>query len=62
MAFYTKNYCLNWTTRRTKDQTMQATLTINIPTQIKAKPANWSNYSKLGQNEYHCHLGYSWAT
>jgi hypothetical protein len=24
--------------------------------------ANWSNYSKLGQNEYHCHLGYSWAT
>jgi mRNA-degrading endonuclease RelE of RelBE toxin-antitoxin system len=23
--------------------------------------ANWHNYSKLGQNEYHCHLGYSWV-
>jgi len=21
---------------------------------------NWQNYSKLGPNEYHCHLGYSW--
>ena len=23
--------------------------------------ANWKNYSKLGRNEYHCHLGYSWV-
>jgi len=23
--------------------------------------ANWQNYSKLGQNEYHCHLAYSWV-
>jgi hypothetical protein len=23
--------------------------------------ANWSNYSKLGPNEYHCHLAYSWV-
>jgi hypothetical protein len=23
--------------------------------------ANWQNYSKLGPNEYHCHLGYSWV-
>jgi hypothetical protein len=22
---------------------------------------SWPNYSKLGKNEYHCHLGYSWA-
>ena len=22
---------------------------------------NWQNYSKLGQNEHHCHLGYSWV-
>jgi len=22
---------------------------------------NWPNYSKLGKNEYHCHLSYSWA-
>jgi hypothetical protein len=20
----------------------------------------WPNYSKLGGNQYHCHLGYSW--
>ena len=23
--------------------------------------ANWPNYSKLGKNEYHCHLAYSWV-
>jgi mRNA-degrading endonuclease RelE of RelBE toxin-antitoxin system len=23
--------------------------------------ANWHNYSKLGKNEYRCHLGYSWV-
>jgi mRNA-degrading endonuclease RelE of RelBE toxin-antitoxin system len=22
---------------------------------------NWHNYSKLGRNEHHCHLGYSWV-
>jgi mRNA-degrading endonuclease RelE of RelBE toxin-antitoxin system len=22
---------------------------------------NWPNYSKLSQNEYHCHFGYSWV-
>ena len=22
---------------------------------------NWHNYSKLSQNEHHCHLGYSWV-
>jgi hypothetical protein len=21
----------------------------------------WQNYSKLGQNEYHCHLAYHWV-
>jgi mRNA-degrading endonuclease RelE of RelBE toxin-antitoxin system len=21
----------------------------------------WPNYSKLGGNKYHCHLGYSWV-
>lgn len=21
---------------------------------------DWSNYSKLGKNEHHCHLSYSW--
>jgi len=21
----------------------------------------WPNYSKLGKNEYHCHLSYSWV-
>ena len=21
----------------------------------------WQNYSKLGKNEYHCHLSYSWV-
>ncbi len=21
----------------------------------------WSNYSKLSKNEYHCHLSYSWV-
>lgn len=21
----------------------------------------WPNYSPLGENEYHCHLGYSWV-
>jgi mRNA-degrading endonuclease RelE of RelBE toxin-antitoxin system len=23
--------------------------------------ANWHNYSKLGENQYHCHLAYSWV-
>ncbi len=22
---------------------------------------SWPNYSKLGENEYHCHLSYSWV-
>jgi len=22
---------------------------------------SWPNYSKLGKNEYHCHLAYSWV-
>jgi mRNA-degrading endonuclease RelE of RelBE toxin-antitoxin system len=22
---------------------------------------NWSNFSKLAKNKYHCHLGYSWV-
>ena len=22
---------------------------------------NWPNYSKLGSDKYHCHLGYSWV-
>jgi hypothetical protein len=22
---------------------------------------NWSNYSKLGKHEYHCHLAYNWV-
>ena len=22
---------------------------------------DWSKYSKLSSQEYHCHLGYSWA-
>lgn len=22
---------------------------------------NWSNYSKLGGNRYHCHLSYKWV-
>jgi mRNA-degrading endonuclease RelE of RelBE toxin-antitoxin system len=24
-------------------------------------PHKWSNYSKLGENEYHCHLQYSYV-
>ena len=23
--------------------------------------AEWSNFSKLSRNEYHCHLSYSWV-
>jgi hypothetical protein len=23
--------------------------------------ANWPNYSPLGDNRYHCHLGFSWV-
>jgi hypothetical protein len=23
--------------------------------------ANWMNYSKLGKDEYHCHLSYHWV-
>jgi hypothetical protein len=23
--------------------------------------ANWNRYSPLGENKYHCHLGYHWA-
>ncbi|HMD68764.1 MAG TPA: hypothetical protein VKF42_07765 [Chitinivibrionales bacterium] len=23
--------------------------------------ANWPNYSKLGNNDYHCHFAYSWV-
>jgi hypothetical protein len=23
--------------------------------------ANWPNYSPLGDNQYHCHLGFSWV-
>ena len=23
--------------------------------------ANWPNYSKLGENAYHCHLSYHWV-
>jgi len=22
---------------------------------------NWSNFSKIGENEYHCHLSYKWV-
>lgn len=22
---------------------------------------NWANYSKLGKNQYHCHLSYKWV-
>jgi hypothetical protein len=32
--------------------------------QLKVKgplAPNWANYSKLGKNEYHCHLSYSWV-
>ena len=31
---------------------------------LKAKgpiQPEWKNYSKLGVNKYHCHLGYSWV-
>lgn len=23
--------------------------------------SEWKNYSKLGENKYHCHLSYSWV-
>ena len=31
---------------------------------LKAKgpvQAEWKNFSKLGENKYHCHLSYSWV-
>ncbi len=31
---------------------------------LKAKgplQPTWKNYSKLGENKYHCHLSYSWV-
>jgi mRNA-degrading endonuclease RelE of RelBE toxin-antitoxin system len=36
-------------------------LTMTLRDGGPAGPHNWSNYSKLGENKYHCHLSYHYA-
>jgi mRNA-degrading endonuclease RelE of RelBE toxin-antitoxin system len=36
-------------------------LLLNDLRQFGPVQPGWPNYSKLGGNKYHCHLGYSWV-
>ena len=36
-------------------------LLIRDLSEIGPKLPQWPNFSKLGRNKYHCHLGYSWV-
>ena len=42
----------------------QQKLFANLVEDLEAKGpirSEWHNFSKLGDNEYHCHLSYSWV-
>jgi hypothetical protein len=37
-----------------------AALVVDLEADGPVQPS-WPNYSKLGKNEYHCHLSYKWV-